>query len=230
MLVHLTNVSGNAKIGPIPVSTSSADTCPAACPFRAGGGCYADYGPLTIHWRKISAGQRGASWGEFVAMIDRLPVGQPWRHNQAGDLPGKSNRIDRAKLRSLVRANTGKRGWTYTHKPLTEANVRAIREANDNGFCVNVSANDIAHAVSVKQEFPGLPVACVLPADTVAKVQTVDGVRIVTCPATLRDGVTCADCMLCQRADRDFVIGFPAHGSGKKKAENAAGRIALSIV
>jgi hypothetical protein len=163
-------------------------------------------------------------------MIARLPIGQAWRHNQAGDLPGRSNRIDRAKLRQLVRANVGKRGWTYTHPPLTETNVEAIREANAGGFTVNVSANDATHAVSVKQQYPDLPVACVLPADTTAKVQTVDGVRIVTCPATLRDDVTCEKCLLCQRSDRDYVIGFPAHGSGRKKAESAGKRIPLAIV
>jgi len=230
MFVHLSLVSGNLKIGKLPVSTSSADTCPAACPFRAGGGCYADYGPLQIHWKKISAGQRGSSWGEFCRMIADLPMGQAWRHNQAGDLPGRSNRIDRAKLRQLVKANAGKRGWTYTHKPLTETNVRAIREANAGGFTVNVSANDATHAASVKRDYPDLPVACVLPADTTAKVQTADGVRIVTCPATLRDDVTCEKCLLCQRSDRDYVIGFPAHGSGRKKAESAGKRIPLAIV
>lgn len=229
MLAHLSIKSGNAKIGPIPVSTSSAETCPAACPFRDGGGCYADYGPLSIHWRKISAGQRGSAWSEFCKMIERLPFGQLWRHNQAGDLPGKSNRIDRRKLRQLVKANVGKRGWTYTHKPLTPTNIEAIRHANENGFTVNISANSAVDAAKIVLENPGLPVVCVLPSDTSDKVQAVDGVRVVTCPATLRD-ITCEECKLCQRSERDFVIGFPAHGSGKKKAENNGKRIALPVL
>ena len=35
---HLSRVSTNSKTGPIPVSTSSAVTCPPSCPFNQGGG------------------------------------------------------------------------------------------------------------------------------------------------------------------------------------------------
>jgi hypothetical protein len=58
MNVHLTLVSSNAKTGPIPVSTSSAVTCSDACPFKKDG-CYADSGPLALHWSKVTSGQRG---------------------------------------------------------------------------------------------------------------------------------------------------------------------------
>lgn len=229
MKTHLTMKSDNAKIGPIPVSTTSAESCPAACPFNNGGGCYATYGPLMIHWKAVTAGTRGMEWDEFCEAIAALPEGQLWRHNQAGDLPGASNRIDRAKLRRLVDANAGKRGFTYTHKPLTPHNVKAIEDANARGFTVNVSANSAAEAAAVKRTHPALPVACVLPEGHADKVTTVDGVRIVQCPATCRE-TTCAECRLCQRTDRDFVIGFPAHGSGKRKVSAVAGRVALATV
>ena len=83
MRVHLTIKSENVKTGPIPVSTSSAETCPPACPL-AGAGCYAQSGKLSIHWRKVSAAERGEPWHEFLARIRQLPPGQIWRHNQAG--------------------------------------------------------------------------------------------------------------------------------------------------
>ena len=45
--------------------------------------------------------------------------------------------------------------------------------------------------------------------------------KVVRCPAELRD-ISCADCgngdPLCARLDRDFVVGFTAHGPSKKKA------------
>ena len=48
------------------------------------------------------------------------------------------------------------------------------------------------------------------------------GVRIVRCPAEYREGFSCADCgngePLCARRDRDYIIGFSAHGPSKKKA------------
>jgi len=54
-------------------------------------------------------------------------------------------------------------------------------------------------------------------------------VKVVRCPAEYRDGFSCRDCgnglPLCARLDRDYVIGFTAHGAAKKKAadENTRG-------
>jgi len=68
-----------------------------------------------------------------------------WRHNEAGDLPGEGDDIDVPKLRALVQANRGKRGFTYTHKPVLDnpQNAVAIKCANQNGFTVNLSADSI---------------------------------------------------------------------------------------
>jgi hypothetical protein len=48
--VALTLVSRNAKTGPIPVSTTTRETCPDVCPFRKDneGGCYAEGGPIRM--------------------------------------------------------------------------------------------------------------------------------------------------------------------------------------
>ncbi len=67
------------------------------------------------------------------------------------------------------------------------------------------------------------PVVTVLP-DTVqgnAELHTPAGRRIVVCPATYRDDVTCASCQLCQRANRTTIVGFPAHGQSRAKASQA---------
>ena len=50
--VHTTIKSANRKVGPIPVTTTSATTCPDVCPFNNAneGGCYANGGPLAMHW------------------------------------------------------------------------------------------------------------------------------------------------------------------------------------
>ncbi len=68
------------------------------------------------------------------------------------------------------------------------------------------------------------PVVTVLP-DTVhgnVALHTPAGRRIVVCPATYREDVTCASCQLCQRADRKVIVGFPAHGASHKKASTVA--------
>ncbi len=217
---HLTLKSRNAKTGSIPVSTTTAITCPAACPF-VDSGCYAKGGPLAIHWRKVTQGVAGMPWREFVSAISALPNDTLWRHNQAGDLPGIGNTIDSIALAALVAANVGKRGFTYTHKPESPANVAAIKDANERGFVVNLSGNNLAHADQLADLHAG-PVVVVLPADQTKNTHTPAGRKVVVCPASIREDVSCATCKLCAIGDRKVIVGFPAHGASKSKASKIA--------
>lgn len=222
--VHLTLKSRNEKTGPIPVSTTSAATCASACPFASGNGCYADGGPLAIHWRKVTTGLAGKPWVEFVQQIAALPVGQFWRHNQAGDLPGDRVTIDQAALSQLVQANRGKRGFTYTHYSPSPNNAAAIADANKQGFTINLSANNPAHADRLAA-LNIAPVVTVLPASVdgneTRTLATPEGRTIAVCPATYRD-TSCAECKLCAVRDRNVIVGFPAHGASKKRASDIA--------
>jgi len=222
MLTHLVLESKNRKTGPIPVSTSSKGTCPTSCPLYALG-CYAGGGPLAMHWRAVTIGLRGDEWPVFVSKIAALPDGQLWRHNQAGDLPGADSKIDRKALLALAKANEGKRGFTYTHKPMTKANVATVMAVNAAGFTINLSANTLADADRLADTKAG-PVVVVLDAAEGVRhtVTTPAGRTVETCPATYRDDVSCATCQLCQRVDRKVIVGFPAHGVSKKAAAAVA--------
>lgn len=216
--MHLSLRSNNQKTGPIPVSTSPASTCPDACPFK-NNGCYAQYGPLKMHWDKVSAGERGTTWRQFLDEIRSLPEGQLWRHNQAGDLPGIGNRIDRRMLTALAKANRGRRGFTYTHKPMTGANPRAVAEALSAGFAINLSSNNLAHADELA-EMELAPVVTVVAEHGPEKGTTPAGRPYIVCPAQTRDNVTCESCGLCANMDsRRPIIAFRAHGTGKKRIE-----------
>ena len=220
----LTLVSRNAKTGPIPISTTSAETCPTSCPFNNKGGCYAGSGPLNLFWQKVTTHKLGVAWDEFTRQIAKLNKGALWRHNQAGDLPGNGETIDSVALAKLVRANKGKRGFTYTHYDSLDnkANRDAIASANKDGFTVNLSANNLAHADSLAGLNIG-PVAVVLPSTVTGnvKLKTPQGRKVVVCPATYRDEVSCASCGLCA-LQRDSIVGFPAHGVQKRKADAIA--------
>lgn len=211
MQVHLTLKSANVKTGPIPVSTTERDSCPSDCAMRAG--CYAASGPLALHWAAVSAGTRGTSWGEFCDSIAALPDGQLWRHNQAGDLPQVAGTVDAVKLGQLVQANQGRRGFTYSHHR-DSASLAWIKHANAWGFTVNLSANDLHDADALADTGAG-PVVVVLPSTQTKNTTTPAGRRVVVCPATQRDDVSCATCQLCQR-QRDAIVGFPAHGTKKR--------------
>ena len=210
---HLTIKSANAKTGPIPVSTTSAETCPDTCAMKQTGACYAGLSHLGIHWRAVTSGARGGSIEEFAASVAQLPAGQLWRHNQAGDLPGVNQNIDARALGAIVRANRGRRGFTYTHKPMSSKENRAcVRSANKHGFTVNLSADNIPQADALKALNVG-PVVTVLPESTRENFKTPAGHTVVICPAVTRDSVTCATCGLCAWSGRDVIIGFPAHGA-----------------
>lgn len=208
MNVHLTLKSANVKTGPIPVSTTTRDSCPADCAMKAE--CYAASGPLALHWAAVSAGTRGTSWGQFCETIAQLPDGQLWRHNQAGDLPQVDGTVDAVKLGQLVAANSGRRGFTYSHHR-DAASIAWIRHANNWGFTVNLSANNLADADTLASHNAG-PVVVVLPSTATVNLKTPAGRAVVICPATQRDDVSCATCQLCQR-QRSSIVGFPAHGS-----------------
>jgi len=227
MFVHLTPASANKKTGPIPVSTTEEASCPTSCSWY-GKGCYAKYGPLALHWRKVP--ERGMTWANFCKAIKALPRGILWRHNQAGDLPGKNKRINLKELLTLVSANKGKRGFTYTHKPMDVADNRyAVRLANAEGFTVNLSADNIEQADSFV-ELGIAPVCVVLPAsaESQASFLTPKGNRVVVCPAA-RNGIdmNCQKCQLCAIPSRKSIIGFPAHGTAAKTVSQ---RASLNVV
>ena len=140
----------------------------------------------------------------------------------SGDLrPLASNPelIDSQALAALSAANSDSRGFTYTHYRPTKHNIRAVRKANNSGFTVNLSANSIGQAIDYKKAFPDLPVVTVAPSDIGNGTRTIDGHKIVVCPATYRDGVTCKTCKLCSISKRDFIVVFPSHGGQTKQAD-----------
>lgn len=235
-------ISRNAKTGPIPVTMTAAQSCPESCGFR-GNGCYAESGNLAILWRALSAAAPGTAFRSGVttmqalsleqlcARIAALPAGQLWRHNQAGDLPGLGLTIDAPALAAIVKANKGKRGFTYSHKPPTGPNLAAIRAALKGGFVINLSADSAGQAARLKARNPDLPVVCVLPPETAhERIVETDGHKITVCPATRLNpdgteavsGMTCARCGLCANAARHAIVGFPAHGARLKAAANVA--------
>ena len=216
MHTHLTKKSSNMKTGPIPVSTTEDKSCPPSCPLNDGT-CYAQHGHLAMHWKKVSEKLRGESFKRFIQEIENLEDGTLWRHNQAGDLAGSGDWVDGRKLKQLTAANKGKKGFTYTHKHKIKQNHAKIKEANDNGFTVNLSADSLDHADELKALGIG-PVVGIVPADEAYNhtITTQAGNKVNICPATYQDGMTCKKCQLCQHAGRSNMVGFPAHGSGKR--------------
>lgn len=212
--------SGNRKLGGIPSSMTARVTCPTTCSFYEAG-CYAEYHLTAAHWRRVGA--EGDAWAKFCADVARLRPGQLWRHNEAGDLPGKGGRVDAQALAELVVANRGRRGFTFTHKHLTAAGRAAIAHANAAGFTVNLSADDLRQADRLAGYGVG-PVAVVLPEDAPERAtRTPQGRTVVVCPAE-RGLLTCASCELCALPGRRAIVGFRAHGQSAATVSRRAAR------
>jgi hypothetical protein len=169
-----------------------------------------------MFWGKVDDGRTGTDFAAFLKSVAALPRGQLWRHNQAGDLPGMGNAIDGAALAALVAANGG-------------------------GFTINLSGNNVAHA----DELAALaiaPVVVVLPIDyarqenrgqwaetlSAYRARTAElpkktpaGQALSVCPATYLD-TNCQECSLCQRGNRQSIVGFPAHSQNAAKADAIA--------
>ena len=226
--------SGNRTTGPMMVTTSPRSTCPLSCPLRKGGGyetagvCYAEYGYLGgFIWTgldkarpgtKIYGRQRVYTFNELLAKVRNLPHGAVWRHNQAGDLPSDDNvTIRRDKLQALTEANKGRLGFTYTHYDVltNSLNYYAVRQANQNGFTVNLSADDLDEADALA-DLNIAPVAVVVPSDMTENAVTPKGRKVVICPYTAHPNVTCLSCKLCTFSRRP-IIAFPATGAKKHR-------------
>lgn len=220
MFYHFVKQSANSKTGPIPVTYSQRETCPQSCPhYRAD--CYAEDYYTRMTWDKVT--QRGGDLAALCAIVAALPPGQLWRHNVAGDLPGAGEAVDADALGQLVMANIGRKGFTYTHKKQGDALTWAAH-ATAWGFTVNLSADDAGEADDLAELDLG-PVVAIVPTDTSEKSYTPAGRTIIVCPAQTRDGITCATCGLCARADRGVIIGFRAHGTRARVTDAKSRRV-----
>jgi hypothetical protein len=225
--VSFTLVSGNRKTGPIPNSVTHSKTCPDSCSFKSGNVCYPHFSPLGFLWKSLETNGLTSSgrqykvlkWEEFCNKVDDLPKRTLWRHNTAGDLPGENEEIDVKAFAKLVDANRGKKGFTYTHKPVGYegvglVNASAIYAANKSGFTVNLSADSLRQA-DYLSSLNIAPVVVVLPTDSPKQLKTPEGRHVIVCPAEYAN-VQCNTCKLCTK-DRKAIVGFRAHGRRQKE-------------
>lgn len=213
-------VSSNSKTGPIPVTTTSKDSCSDECAYKDNG-CYGDSGPINWQWRKLDQPDAGLTLEQCADRISKLRRHTLWRKNQVGDLPkDEQGLIDVRALELLVEAAEHTDGFTFTHhSPWEYRNHDAIKAANMvGGLTINLSAENLAEADHFIDMDIG-PVVVALPADAKKPFKTPKGRQVIVCPASIRDDMTCMTCGICQIAGRKAVTGFPAHGAGKAKVE-----------
>lgn len=219
-----THISSNSKLGGLPATTTSKDSCPITCsynPASGGSGCYASYGPSEWQWRKLDDpnNDKALDIHQLAERLSRLRKHTLFRHNQAGDLPGNGLEINPTELELLVDACGHADGFGFSHyRPDIGDNAALILAANQGGLTINMSAENLTQADGLVALGIG-PVVVALPAGQRKAMKTPAGNHVAICPTYLDDRVTCASCGICQKVDRRSVVGFPAHGIGKAKVE-----------
>ena len=239
----VTNNTRALKLGRLQLASYvSKNSCPPTCEHMINKTCYAEFGPISLHWNKVSSGERGGNLESLLQAIKRLRRGTVWRYAVAGDLPGLHICIDPAALEQITKANKGLKGYAYTHKPIFKSqykkfllrdygitrqffnkqvviNKAAIIAANAGGFTINYSADTLAIADRVKKENIA-PVVVSYAVDKETKAfKTPAGNQVALC-AYDADKIPCSECgdktTLCGNAKRKAIIGFKAHGCRKK--------------
>lgn len=124
-----------------------------------------------------------------------------------------STQIDHAYLEGLIHAvPIDGVAWTYTHFPKEQIPITTLGQT-----CINISTDSIVEALA--SHLAGYPTVVVRPATETDKVDVIDNIRMVRCPAEYSD-VTCNNCggdtPLCARPQRNYIIKFTAHGSQAK--------------
>jgi hypothetical protein len=213
-------LSENRKLGSMGatyrgIGRSRGGTCPSTCPLWKKG-CYAEYSCTRIQADRAGKTTRQDA-DKLFNYLTRLPKNHLVRLHVTGDFFTEGGkRVDAQYLFALARAAICRPDltiWTYTH-----ARGRALRRILKftetlSNVTVNVSCDSMSEAVRMFDD-EELPV--VVSAGEDFKDISLDGVKFRICSAQKSDKITCNKCRLCARKDRDFIIAFLAHGTGKK--------------
>ena len=131
-----------------------------------------------------------------------------------------------------IRARSDAKGYTYSHHKLNTHNKEALKYATKNGFTINSSTETYSQADDVINQ--GLNAVTIIPSTDesivpycsledhkvyyrqVKQLKTPEGRRIKICPAQTCVPTKCETCGLCSHQERNYPIGFIAHGNKVK--------------
>lgn len=229
-LAKAVEISGNSKTGPCSNTSAAQPSCDPGCAFFDGGGCYGEEDRVGMQTAKLNAaagGRRAQVDPLLIARqeareIDRLSGLHDLRLHIVGDCRtnGAARIVARAAERFMRRDR--RRAWTYTHA------WRKVKRASWGAVSVLAScetAADVTQALS-----QGWAAALVVAAHAGAKAwKHAAGFTVLPCPHDTH-GTQCIRCRLCwddaRLREERIVIGFAAHGAGRKRVQAALIQIA----
>lgn len=217
--------SGNAKTGAIAATYTGTDRTCTGCPHKGTGSCYYESGfrtrglneRLNSAARDQKASRLRIAKAEARAIDGLLTSGKvkhrPLRIHVGGDAPTPeaARLIAGAARRYSERVEAP--AYTYTHA------WRDVPRDAWQGVSVLASVETVEDAKLALAR--GYAPAIIVDHFDGNRASTVDGIRLIPCPAQTRDDVSCADCKLCMRADtlvaNRSAVAFAAHGMQARK-------------
>jgi hypothetical protein len=187
--VSVVAVSGNTKTGPVAATSVSQASCPTSCPLL-GAGCYAEYvgmQPFTTRRLNSNPVTDALKIAKIEAdLIDRLPGTRDLRVHVVGDCgdnAAAAGLVGSAMVRYERRG--GFRSWTYTHS------WKKVPFSAWNGARVMASVHCGADVAAAKAQGYMATAFAVPDRHASRKAYTVDGVKVVPCPAQLSSDIHC---------------------------------------
>ncbi len=215
--IRLVKESENKKTGNISQTYTSEITCPCRCPYRCSG-CYGEEYHTGLCWSGCEKEKFGNSPENFPKVAKSSALTKMVRLNIAGDIakPGTDN-IDPKIVDAYIKAfGNDKNAYSYTHCEINEENVAEIKRMREHGIIYSFSCEKIEEVKKALEN------GCdaVLSVETMEdRVKVVDGIKFVKCPNSQNENIKCANCGICAKPNRKFVIVFPLHGTGENKAK-----------
>jgi hypothetical protein len=217
--IHLVPRTGNTKTGPMPVTYRPMHTCPVTCPLlpaQATGGCYGT-GRLfgSAKYRAVSLDVERAVW---KVRLGADAAARHLRDRVVGDVVTATGELDREYLAAIAEIATANEltpfGYTHAWRLFTAEDVAWLRAL---GYVMNASVETPAQA----EQAAALGMLVTIVDDERPGETEIAGMRLVTCPAQTRDGITCATCGLCATPDRPTIVRFIPHGTAVQRARRA---------
>lgn len=216
-----TTHSENAKLGSMAATYRGKQSCPVTCgAYKA---CYAKFGATNYQFARATQQGLKEDANKILQFIINLPLKHKIRHFVSGDLVNTLQKIDWGFVKALISGHSQRpdvTGFGYTH---SWKKFRKNPFVNKN-LTINASCDKPKEIEQAKKR--GFDTVLIVP-ETVPHGKTVyNGVTGLVCPnqaakKLIKDGkkavnITCDNCMLCAKQNRDYTIFFWAHGNGKK--------------
>lgn len=208
----------NRKIGDVATTYAGFHTCPASCPMKKSGSCYACLGMVGIINRRLGRRQKVAKQSHIATakaeakLIRQIDRKTDLRIHTSGDCKSpKAARIVSSAAEDFM-IKSGGAAWTYTHA-WRDVPREAWGKVSVVASCEKLA--DVHLAIS-----KGYAAAMVVAKHDGEVAKVAEGLRLLPCPAQTEKVKDCKSCRICMRdglmRKAGLVVTFAGHGPTRK--------------